>query len=178
MNVTNRKIISAYKALLRLADQPLPLKGAFVLHQAKRALTPQWEFILDEEQKAILGEDPMDTDRFEANLNEKGSLIDELNLLDDGFKDIYERIREEITGNREFYKEEIKRMQELISAITERSVTVRAEEERNRAAAQKQFSGMRNELQSAKRSQQAANTYYSNMSRLNFVDAQFMDKRK
>ena len=53
MNVTNRKIISAYKALLRLADQPLPLKGAFVLHQAKRALTPQWEFILDEEQKAI-----------------------------------------------------------------------------------------------------------------------------
>ncbi len=130
------------------------------------------------EQKEILSAEEMDTDRFEANLNLKGDLIDELNLLDDGFQEVYERIKEELGTNRENYKEEIKRMQELISAITERSVTVRAEEERNREAARKQFDNMRGSIQAAQRSRQAANTYYSSMSKINMIDAQFMDKRK
>lgn len=130
------------------------------------------------EQKEILSQEEMDTDRFEANLNEKGDLIDELNLLDDGFQEIYDRIKEELGTNRELYKEEIKRMQKLISDITEKSVTIRAEEERNRQLASRQFDNMRGNIQVAKRSRQAANTYYSSMSRVNTIDAQFMDKRK
>lgn len=130
------------------------------------------------EQKEILSQEEMDTDLFEANLNKKGDLIDELNLLDDGFQGIYDRIKDELGANKEQYKDEIKRMQALISAITERSVTIRAEEERNKAAASKQFDRMRGSIGSAQRSRQAANTYYSNMSKVNMVDAQFMDKRK
>ena len=132
----------------------------------------------NKEQREILSQEEMDTDRFEANLDEKGRLIDELNLLDDGFQEIYNRVKDELGDNRELYKEEIKRMQKLISDITEKSVTIRAEEERNRAAAAKQFDNMRDNIQVAKRSRQAANVYYSNMSRVNTVDAQFMDKRK
>lgn len=132
----------------------------------------------NKEQREILSQEEMDTDRFEANLDEKGRLIDELNLLDDGFQEIYNRVKDELGDNRELYKEEIKRMQKLISDITEKSVTIRAEEERNRAAAAKQFDNMRDNIQAAKRSRQAANVYYSNMSRVNTVDAQFMDKRK
>ncbi len=132
----------------------------------------------NKEQKEILSQEEMDTDRFEANLNEKGDLVDELNLLDDGFQDIYDRIKDELGTNREAYKEEIKQMQKLISEITEKSVTIRAEEERNRSLAAKQFDNMRGNISTAKRSRQAANTYYSNMSRVNTIDAQFMDKRK
>lgn len=132
----------------------------------------------NQEQKEILSQEEMDTDRFEANLNEKGNLVDELNLLDDGFQDIYDRIKDELGTNREAYKEEIKQMQKLISEITEKSVTIRAEEERNKALAAKQFDNMRGNIGTAKRSRQAANTYYSNMSRVNTIDAQFMDKRK
>lgn len=132
----------------------------------------------NKDQKEILSQEEMDTDRFEANLDEKGRLIDELNLLDDGFQEIYNRVKDELGDNRELYKEEIKRMQKLISDITEKSVTIRAEEERNRAAAARQFDSMRDNIQTAKRSRQAANVYYSNMSRVNMVDAQFMDKRK
>ncbi len=132
----------------------------------------------NKDQREILSQEEMDTDRFEANLDEKGRLIDELNLLDDGFQEIYNRVKDELGDNRELYKEEIKRMQKLISDITEKSVTIRAEEERNRAAAAKQFDNMRDNIQVAKRSRQAANVYYSNMSRVNTVDAQFMDKRK
>lgn len=132
----------------------------------------------NKEQREILSQEEMDTDRFEANLDEKGRLIDELNLLDDGFQEIYNRVKDELGDNRELYKEEIKRMQKLISDITEKSVTIQAEEERNRAAAAKQFDNMRDNILVAKRSRQAANVYYSNMSRVNTVDAQFMDKRK
>jgi len=132
----------------------------------------------NKDQKEILSQEEMDTDRFEANLDEKGRLIDELNLLDDGFQEIYNRVKDELGDNRELYKEEIKRMQKLISDITEKSVTIRAEEERNRVAAVRQFDNMRDNIQTAKRSRQAANVYYSNMSRVNTVDAQFMDKRK
>lgn len=132
----------------------------------------------NKEQKEILSAEEMDTDRFEANLNRKGELIDELNLLDDGFQGIYERIKEVLSSNREAYKDEIKQMQKLISDITEKSVTIRAEEERNRVLAGKQFDNMRGNIGNVKRSRQAANSYYSNMSRVNMVDAQFMDKRK
>ena len=132
----------------------------------------------NKEQKEILSAEEMDTDRFEANLNQKGELIDELNLLDDGFQGIYERIKEVINSNREAYKDEIKLMQKLISDITEKSVTIRAEEERNKVLAGKQFDNMRGNIGNVKRSRQAANSYYSNMSRVNMVDAQFMDKRK
>ncbi len=132
----------------------------------------------NKEQKEILSAEEMDTDRFEANLNQKGELIDELNLLDDGFQGIYERIKEVINSNREAYKDEIKQMQKLISDITEKSVTIRAEEERNKVLAGKQFDNMRGNIGNVKRSRQAANSYYSNMSRVNVVDAQFMDKRK
>ncbi|MBR5337901.1 MAG: flagellar export chaperone FlgN [Lachnospiraceae bacterium] len=132
----------------------------------------------NKEQWEILSAEEMDTDRFESNLDEKGALIDELNLLDDGFQDIYDRIKDELSGNKEAYKEEIKQLQKLISDITEKSVSIRAEEEHNRKAAGKQFEKMRGGIQTAKRSRQAANVYYSNMSRVNMVDAQFMDKRK
>ncbi len=130
------------------------------------------------EQKGILAEHPLDTDALDKNLNLKGELIDELNLLDEGFEEVYERIKQELNLNRENYKDEIKLMQSLISKITEKSVTIRAEEERNRVAAEKQFSSMRNEVRHAKRSKSAATQYYSSMSKVNYVDAQFMDKRK
>jgi hypothetical protein len=132
----------------------------------------------NKEQKEILSAEEMDTDRFEDNLTQKGELIDELNLLDDGFQEIFDRIKDELGNNRDAYRTEIKQMQELISRITEKTVTIRAEEERNRVAAQKQFDNMRSNIQTAKRSRQAANSYYSSMSKENYVDAQFMDKRK
>lgn len=130
------------------------------------------------EQKGIWAEAELDTEALDANLQLKGELVDELNLLDEGFEEVYGRVKTELNENRENFKDEIKHMQELISKITEKSVTIKAEEERNRMAAEKKFSLMRNEMRHAKRSKSAATQYYSNMSKVNYVDAQFMDKRK
>ena len=53
MKLTNQKIVCAYKAVLSLADKPLPLPTAYALHKLKKALEPQWEFFCEEERKNI-----------------------------------------------------------------------------------------------------------------------------
>ena len=53
MKLTNRKIVCAYKAVLSLADKPLPLPTAYALHKLRKALEPQWEFFCEEERKNI-----------------------------------------------------------------------------------------------------------------------------
>ena len=53
MKLTNGKIIKAYKAILDLADKPLPLPTAYALHKLRKALEPQWEFFCEEERKNI-----------------------------------------------------------------------------------------------------------------------------
>ena len=52
MKITNGKIIGAYRALLRLADQPLSLDAAWKMYQLRTALQPHWDFVIGEEQKA------------------------------------------------------------------------------------------------------------------------------
>ena len=132
----------------------------------------------NEEQKLMLNDDNMDEDDFTDNLKAKEELIDQLELLDDGFQEVYNRIKEELVSKKDAYADEIKRMQELISEITDKSMTIRDAEERKRQAAQRKFSLIRGEIHQAQRSRNAATKYYSSMSRVNYVDAQFMDKRK
>ena len=45
------RIIKAYKALIKLGQQDLPIKLAFDLFKIKQALQPQWDFQVDEETK-------------------------------------------------------------------------------------------------------------------------------
>ena len=45
------RIIKAYKALIKLGQQDLPIKLAFDLFKIKQALQPQWDFQVDEENK-------------------------------------------------------------------------------------------------------------------------------
>ena len=49
------KVIKAYKALIKLGQQDLPIKLAFDLFKIKQALQPQWDFQVDEEAKLTTG---------------------------------------------------------------------------------------------------------------------------
>lgn len=46
-----REIIAAYKALLRLSEQVLPIKKAWAIAKARAALEAFWEFQLSEERR-------------------------------------------------------------------------------------------------------------------------------
>ena len=49
---------------------------------------------LNEEQNQILSEETLNGDAFDDNMKAKGSCIDELDLLDEGFQSLFNRVRD------------------------------------------------------------------------------------
>lgn len=115
---------------------------------------------------------------YEASIDQKQMLIDELNLLDDGFQALYNRIQEEIVSNSNSHKEEIKEMQKLISIITDKSVEIQAGEEKNRQVIAQQFALLKREVKGFKENRKIANKYYNTMQKIDYITPQFLDKKK
>lgn len=132
----------------------------------------------NKEQRIILTDETQPPERLEANLTEKGELIDQLNQLDEGFEQVYNRVRDILQQEKENYKEEIRRMQELIRSITDKSTTVQAQELRNKELAEKKFASVKKEIRQVRTSNKVASQYYKNMTNTNAVDAQFLDRKK
>ena len=66
----------------------------------------------------------------------------------------------------------------MITEITERSVNIQSEEVRNRKLVEMRFSQERKKVRNMKNSSTVANQYYKTMTKLNHIDAQFMDRKK
>lgn len=131
----------------------------------------------NKEQKILFTDEESDPDRLEENMQEKSGFVDQLNELDEGFQQIYDRVKFVLQRDKESYKEEIQRMKDLITKITEKSTTVRAQEQRNRELAVKRFSAVKMGIRKARASTKAASQYYKSMAKLNVVESQFMDKK-
>jgi len=129
-------------------------------------------------QGIILAAEKVSADDFERNLEEKSVLIEDISNLDNGFEEVYNRIKDEITNNKELYADEIKQLQELITIITEKSNTIQIQEKRNRDLAEKQFTVVKDRIRKVQTGTKVANQYYQNMAKLNYVPPQFMDKKK
>ena len=112
------------------------------------------------------------------NIDEKSQYIDKIVFLDDGFEEIYTRVKEELDGNRAAYTEEIQKMKDLISMITERSMKIQVQEQRNKELAGMQFSKARKKIRQVKAGNKAATQYYKNMQQMDAIPPQFLDKKK
>lgn len=132
----------------------------------------------NKEQRTIFTDETIPPERLEENLKEKGELIDQLNQLDDGFEQVYNRVRDILEKERETYRDEIKKMQESIREITDKSTTIQAQEQRNHELAVKKFSSVKKEIRKARTTTKAASQYYKSMTKTNVVDSQFLDKKK
>lgn len=131
----------------------------------------------NKEQKILFTDEDSDPDRLEENMQEKSGFVDQLNELDEGFQQIYDRVKSVLQKDKESYKEEIRRMQELITKITEKSATIQAQEQRNRELAVKRFSSVKMGIRKARASTRVASQYYKSMAKLNVVESQFMDEK-
>lgn len=129
-------------------------------------------------QQEIFRSDNVELDKFDEYVSEKGALIDELTALDNGFETLYEKVSAELKGNREKYAEQIKRLQELVSRVTEESVSIQAQEARNKKLVEDYFRRERTTLGRNRKSSKAAYDYYKNMSRTNVVQPRFMDNKQ
>lgn len=132
----------------------------------------------NEKQNVVLKAEELDADALNETAERKAELIERIELLDDGFEKIYDHVKEVLSVDRENYKEEIAIMQRLIGRITDKTVTIQKQEQINRNLAESQFSNARRKVKVAKDTKQVASTYRNNMAKLNFIEPQFMDKKK
>ncbi len=133
--------------------------------------------VKNEQQRVLLLDEELGPDEFENNIEAKGALVEQLELLDNGFEEIYERIRHQLQTDKERYQEQIQRLQERIRQVTAESTSIQAEEQRNYKLAQKKFSDVKKQVREVKTSYKAVNQYYRNMTNTNYVDAHFMDNK-
>lgn len=129
-------------------------------------------------QRELLADPELEPEEFEASINEKAALIDELTAIDDGFEQVYERVRDEIQKHRNDYAADILQMQQYIAEIMEKSTQVQTEEQRNRELILKKFADVKKQIREVKSGKKAVDQYYHNMMKLNYVEPQFMDNKK
>lgn len=132
----------------------------------------------NDRQKAGLEDANLDPDDFDKIVEEKSKYIEHLDLLDQGFDKLFERVKEELNQNREVYKAEIEEMQALITSVTEKSNKVQVQEARNKELMTQKFAKVRKQARDVRASQQAVNQYYQNMKKINYIDPQFMDNKQ
>ena len=132
----------------------------------------------NEVQEKILKEEKLDMDALDESTDRLGVFAEQLERLDDGFEAVYDRTREELIANKENYRREITRMQELIGQITDKVVKINAVQLRNKRQADSQFRKSRDQIGKAVSQVKASRNYYNNMNRLNYVAPQFYDNKK
>lgn len=133
---------------------------------------------IDEEQRHLAAAQKLDLEQLDDTVNRKSEYIDELNKLDEGFQLIYDRVKPSLQGEPEKHKEGIVKLKQLISEITDKSVAIQAEEERNRQAIAGHFASYKKEIRQFKASRDATSNYYKSMNKLQNVQPVFMDKKK
>ena len=133
---------------------------------------------LCQEQTEMLGNPDMTPEMFDENVEKKGVLIEKLETLDQGFEQLFERVKADITSDKEKYRNAILRMQEMIRDITDRSNHIQVMESRNKDLVQKKFGEIRSQAREIRQSGKAVSSYYQNMMGRNVAEPQFMDSKE
>ncbi len=129
-------------------------------------------------QKEELENPALDPEDFDKTVKEKADCIEKLDKLDDGFQELFDRVKEELDADRALYREEIKQMQELIRQLTEKSAAIQVQEARNKRLMEQKFASVKKQVREVRTSQKIVNQYYKNMMKTNFIEPQFTDSKK
>lgn len=133
---------------------------------------------INQRQREELENPSLDPDDFDKTFAEKAELIDALELLDNGFQELFERVKDELNQHKEEYREEIAQMQEYIRRLMEKSADIQTQELRNKDLMQQKFATVKKQVKEVRKSQKVVNQYYKSMMKTNFGEAQFTDKKK
>ncbi len=133
--------------------------------------------VLNKKQTELIQDENFSLNEFDKCVEEKGILIDNILKLDSGFEGLYNKVGKTVAANPSEYKEQLSKMQKLITEITEKSVSIQAEEERNKALIESRFNREKTRIKSGRSQSRVAMDYYNSMNKLNHVDSQFWDKK-
>ena len=111
-------------------------------------------------------------------MNRKGRIIDDVNLLDDGFEQLYVRVKEELNLHKDQYADQIRKMQDTIRELSALHVSIETQEQRNKVLVEQKFDTVRKQVKSVRNSQKVVKQYYDNMVKLNQAVPQYVDDKK
>lgn len=114
---------------------------------------------------------------FDDAVEEKQRLIDEVVRLDDGFEIMYEKLARELEGNRQRYAAQIRELQAKVAKVTELSVSVQAQEARNKKLIESYFAKERANIGQRRKSARSAFDYYKSMSSTGYTQPQMYDSK-
>lgn len=129
-------------------------------------------------QQEIFQARDVNLDEFDECVDNKEALIEELMALDNGFETLYRDVEQELQGNRQKYADQIKRLQGLVTRVTEESVTIQAQEARNKKLVEDYFRKERVGIAQNRKNSKAAFDYYKSMSGSGYASSQFYDNKK
>lgn len=132
---------------------------------------------VSDKQKELLKAEALDMDAYDALVEQKTSMADDLETIDSGFASVYDRVSEELKNNKDKYSNEIAVMKIYISKITDLIAKIQSDEKRLFEMAKGKLDDRRKEVAVARKNNQAATNYYKSMSQTVY-DPQFMDKKK
>ncbi len=129
-------------------------------------------------QEEVFSAEKVDMSLFDDAVEEKQRLIDEVVRLDDGFEIMYEKLARELEGNRLRYAAQIRELQAKVAKVTELSVSVQAQEARNKKLIESYFAKERANIGQRRKSARSAFDYYKSMSSTGYTQPQMYDSKK
>ncbi|MCR5203805.1 MAG: hypothetical protein K6E47_02015 [Lachnospiraceae bacterium] len=131
------------------------------------------------DQAQILEKEEFGTDEFDKTIDQKQTKIDELLKLDDGFMEMYEKVKDTLINDGKEYAAEIEQAKALIIKQTDTSMELQALEEKNRLKLSVHLAKGHQKGKDFRISSRTAAAYYKNMSnRHQDGDSYFLDSKK
>ena len=128
------------------------------------------------EQEQMLNGD-FDTELFQKTIDEKQKYIDEVKKLDFGFETTYKKIGNEVSNNKEKYKDQIVLLKQSISQVMELGVKIQLQEENNKTKSMGKFSVKKSEVKTYKKSKSTVAAYYKNINSNVSEQSFFIDQK-
>lgn len=128
-------------------------------------------------QREIVQADEFDEEVFNTNVEQKAALIREIEKLDRGFQLLFDNVKNQLDSDRAQYAEEIKRLQELVKGVMDRSTELQVMEARNKDMIKSRFAALKKEARTIKKSREMAANYYKTMNNIS-LEPYFLDKKK
>jgi len=133
---------------------------------------------LTKEQELLFDKEKMDEEQFNRIVNDKDGQIQMLLKLDEGFEQIFQHVKDELSLHSGRYQDEISRLKSLITKITDESVQLQVMEKRNSLKIEDFFRTKRKEIKNFKASNQLVSSYYKNMTDHGSQNSYFLDQKQ
>lgn len=134
---------------------------------------------LTEKQYELVKQGDVEADDFDEIIEDKGKELARLNMLDDGFQSVYNRIGDELRNNSEHYKDIIIEMQRLIDENIALGAKIETMEHRNRELIESFIARKKEEIKNFHTNQGLSKRYNMNMPNQHIEGTSyFLDKVK